>query len=100
MIKATFWQAQLHDSTKMRGGQRNLFADDLMVSAVPIDQMKLFTLAHNAYCYTYFVPTKTWYKDGKPATLTYPAHFVLADGSSITVDKDEKTDALLVTQNY
>ena len=83
----------------MRGGQTNLFSDDLNVSAVPVDQMKLFTVAHNTYCYTYFAPTKSWYKDGKPIALMYPITFSLADGSILTVDEEPGRDMLVLTQN-
>lgn len=99
-IQATYWQAQLNDGTRMRGGQRNLFYDDLNVEAVPIDIMKTFTIAHNLYCYTYFAPLKTWYKDGKVVPFTYPAEFTMADGSILIVDKDATTSLLKLTQNY
>lgn len=98
--QATFWQAQLADISRMRGGQQNLFPDDLNVAAVPVDVMKTFTVAHNLYCYTYYAPLKTWYKDGKVTQFTYPAEFTMADGSKLTVDKDSTSNLLALTQNY
>ena len=98
--QATFWQAQLNDGTRMRGGQRNLFLDDLNVAAVPVDIMKTFTIAHNTYCFTYFAPLNTWYKDGKVSTFSYPAEFAMQDGSILIVNKDDTTNLLKLTQNY
>ncbi|MFC5528467.1 hypothetical protein [Cohnella yongneupensis] len=84
--QATMWQAQLADGTKMRGGQTNIFPDDLNVGAVPIDQMKTFTVSHNTFAYTYYAPTKKWYKDGKLTTFAYPTEFGMQDGSLLTID--------------
>ncbi|CAM5794822.1 hypothetical protein [Brevibacillus borstelensis] len=100
MMRATFWQTQLSDGTRMRGGQQNLFSDDLNVAAVPVDLLKTFTIAHNTYCYTYFAPLRTWYKDGKAVPFTYPAVFTLADGSQLTIDEDGGTNVLNLNQNY
>jgi inorganic pyrophosphatase len=100
MIQATYWQAQLNDGTKMRGGQTNLRETDTNVAAVPIDQIKVFTVTHNTFAWSYFAPTKTWYKDGKPATLVYPTEFIMQDGSVVTIDKDVATGLLKLTQAY
>lgn len=99
-MQATYWQAQLTDGSKLRGGQQNLFIYDVNVSAVPIDQMKLFSVVHNTYTWTYYVPTKTWYKDGKSAPFAYPAEFIMGDGSLLTVNKNVSTDLLELTQIY
>lgn len=98
--QATYWQAQLNDGTRMRGGQRHLFSDDLNVAAVPVELIKTFTIAHNTYCYTYYAPYKIWYKDGKAVPFTYPAEFTMGDGSLLIVDKDAATNYLKLTQNY
>lgn len=84
---ATMWQAQLSDGSKLRGGQTNFFVSDANVSAVPLDQVKVFTISHNTYSDTLFVPTGVWYKNGKPWTIRPPiVEYTLQDGSVLTVD--------------
>lgn len=86
-MQATKWLAQLSDGSKMTGGQN--MTTDVNVSAVPIDQIKVFTVAHNTFSHTYYAPTKTWYKDGKVWTdYPYPQEYTLADGSVLTVDTE------------
>lgn len=87
MVQATMWQAQLTDGSKLRGGQTNFFASDVNVSAVPLDQVRVFTIAHNTFSDTLYVPTGVWYKNGKPWT-TRPeiVEYTLQDGSILTVD--------------
>jgi hypothetical protein len=87
--QATMWQAQLVDGTKLRGGQTNLFSDDQNVAAVPLDQIKIFSVSHNTFTHTYYVPLKVWYVDGipwmdRPETVEYG----LQDGSVLTVSMD------------
>lgn len=98
-IQATKWQAQLTDGTKMEGGQP--YSWDVNVSAVPVDQIKVFTIAHNTFAHTYYAPTQTWYKDGKPwpsPGYAYPTQHQLQDGSILTVDLDPVTGLLVLTQ--
>jgi len=70
----------------MRGGQTGLFPDDLNVESVPLDQIKVFTVAHNTFSHTYFVPLNTWYNNGQPITFDYPQEYILQDGSVLTID--------------
>lgn len=87
MVQATMWQAQLTDGSKLRGGQTNFFSTDVNVSAVPLDQLKVFTIGHNTFADTFYAPTGVWYKNGKPWT-TRPAivEYTMQDGSILTVD--------------
>jgi hypothetical protein len=97
--QATMWQAQLTDGSKLRGGQTNLFPDDLNVSAVPVEQIKVFTIAHNTFSDTYYAPTRTWYKNGKPWTdRTATVEYLMQDGSLLTVT--QLTGGLSLTQQY
>lgn len=99
MIQATMWQAQLTDGSKMRGGQSHLFSTDTNVAAVPVDQIKVFTVAHNTFAHTFYAPTKNWYKDGKVwPDYVYPTQYTLQDGSVLTVEFDEETGLLKLTQ--
>lgn len=100
-MQATSWLAQLTDGTKMRGGQTNLFPDDQNVAAVPIDQIKVFTVAHNIFSHTYYKPLNKWYKDGKlwPAPgYPYPMEYTMQDGSELTVGFDSATGLLTLAQ--
>jgi hypothetical protein len=97
--EGTYWQAQLADGTKMQGGSG--FVGDVNVGAVPIDRMRVFTVAHNTYSHTYYAPTKTWYKDGKPwvtPAYEYPTTYTLKDGTSLTVGFDAVTKLLDLSQ--
>lgn len=86
MQQATMWQAQLADGSKMRGGQTNLFPDDLNVSAVPTEHIKVFTIGHNTYSDTYFAPVATWYKNGKPwPDRPEAVEYLMQDGTTLTV---------------
>jgi hypothetical protein len=97
-IQATQWLAQLTDGTKMRGGQTNLFPTDLNVAAVPIPQIKVFTISHNTFADTYYKPLNTWYHNGKVMTFAYPTEYIMQDGSILTVDFDSLTGFLILTQ--
>lgn len=84
--QATKWTAQLTDGTKLRGGQSNLYPDDLNVSAVPVSQIKVFTIAHNTFSDTYYKALDTWYHNGVPVAANYPRDYIMGDGSLLTVD--------------
>jgi len=99
-IQATQWSAQLTDGTKLRGGQTNLFPDDLNVSAVPTDQIKVFTISHNTFSDTYYRPLNRWYHNGIVMTFNYPTEYIMQDGSLLTVDFDPNTSLLILTQVY
>lgn len=99
MTEATYWQAQLTDGTKMRGGQTNLFPDDLNVSAVPVEQIKVFSICHNTFTDTYYAPAKTWYKNGKPWTgRPQTVEYVMQDGSVLSVTQ-QSNGLLALTQS-
>lgn len=98
--QATSWKAQLTGGIKMRGGQQNLYPDDLNVSAVPIDQITVFTIAHNTFSDTYFKALNTWYHNGVPFIFPYPNDYTMQDGSALTVDIDALTSLLTLTQTY
>jgi hypothetical protein len=88
--QATMWQAQLPDGSKLRGGQTNLYPDDQNVAVVPVELVKIFSISHNTFTHTYYVPLKTWYINGvpwvnRPATVTYG----MQDGSLLTVTTSE-----------
>ncbi|WP_134682575.1 hypothetical protein [Brevibacillus migulae] len=100
IIEATNWQAQLKDGSRLRGGQSNLMYYDVNVGAVPIDQMIIFSVGHNTGCFTYYVPTKTWYYDGKVTDFAYQKQFSMYDGSILTVDIDKETGLLNLTQAF
>lgn len=94
-IQATKFLAQLNDGTKMNGGQEGIVSNQYPVSAVPIPLLKVFTVTHNTFSHTYYVPLKTWYKDGKVwSDYAYPTVYGMQDGSTVTVDLDPETGLL------
>jgi len=95
---ATKWTAQLTDGTKMRGGQTNLYPDDLNVSAVPTSQIKVFTIAHNTFSDTYYKALNTWYHNGVAMIYNYPNEYIMGDGSLLTVNFNN--GLLVLTQVY
>ena len=69
-IQATKWQAQLKDRSILTGGGG--YAWDVNVSAVPVDQIALFSVIHNEWTYTYYAPLNQWYKAVSYTHLTLP----------------------------
>lgn len=100
MNQATYWYAQLYDGTKLRGGQRQKYENDLNINAVPVEQLKILSLVHNTYTDTYYAPWKTWYHNGKPFEFMYPSQYRMEDGSVVTIDLDSETGLLKLDQAY
>ena len=85
----TCWTAQLYDGTKFRGGQSQLFQNDVNVAAVPVELIKIFSIGHNTGAHTYHVPSLTWYKNGLPwPTRPDPMEYIMQDQTLLTVSMD------------
>jgi inorganic pyrophosphatase len=100
MKQATYWYAQLYDGTKMSGGRSHRYETDLNINAVPVEQLKVLSMVHNTYTDTYYAPWDTWYHDGKPFEFLYPSQYQMQDGSVVTIDFDDETGYLVLTQTY
>ena len=91
---AVGWFAQLHDGTKQSGGLIQTLSTN--VSAVPLDQLCVFSIVDTAVTYTYYQPWNAWYKNGQPVEFVYPSSWVLADGTLLTVDREEGNQLALL----
>jgi hypothetical protein len=97
LMQATKWYSQLMDNTSFTGGSTD--PNSVNVSAVPLEQIKTFIVVHNTFSHTYYAPFKKWYKDGVLwADHSYPMVYELRDGTTLTVDFNEETQLLKVSQ--
>lgn len=73
-----------------------MFDSHVNVSAVPLDQLKMFTIAHNTFSHSFYVPIKQWYKDGvRWNNYPYPQPYELPDGTTLTVEADANGNLVL-----
>jgi hypothetical protein len=86
--QATKWQAILTDGTKLTGGTND--PSDVNVSAVPAPLVKLFTISHTTFSDTMYISggVERWYHNGRPFTQTFPAQYLLADGTTLTLTRN------------
>ncbi|MBW3113482.1 hypothetical protein KYJ26_16635 [Bacillus sp. MCCB 382] len=86
----------------MRGGQRLSSPNQPGAELIPVETLKIFSIAHNTYVDTYYQPWDQWYIN-RIATAQdglYPLTYRMSDGSILTVNMDEETGLLDLSQEY
>jgi hypothetical protein len=95
--QATLWRAQYTDKSTVQGGQ---YPTDPNVSVVDTSRLISFQIVHNTYRDMYYVPRTQWYHDTTPIDVVYPLEYVLQDGSLLTINRDDETGHLVLTQTF
>ncbi|MFB5192650.1 hypothetical protein [Alicyclobacillus fastidiosus] len=89
--QAVKWLAQLTNGTSLTGGDNMSF--DVNVSAVPPNEVKLFTVSGTTFADTMYLNagTETWYHSGVVFTPSFPLLYTLADGTTLTIARNSDT---------